>query len=158
MTTGGKSPSSIFLYLTRLLPVLLGWSVASLLAGAWLRRKPGEHRRGVADQFLAWGALDGLIAAGGIAGSLRSNRQLQAGEISPAEHAHQARRFEQVVWANAALDTGYMASGAAMIRRNADHPYRRGTGWGILLQGAFLFAWDLFLALAIRSYRRDRIE
>ena len=139
------------------MPVLFAWGAASIAAGTRLRRTHDERLRGTGDQFIAWGAVDGLIAVGGIAGAQKSARGIQDGAFAPQQQARQARRFEQIVWINAALDIGYMAGGSALIQRNLTNPYRQGTGWGILVQGAFLFTWDVFLALAIRKYRHDRI-
>jgi hypothetical protein len=151
------SAPNLFRYLGQLLPLLLGWAVVSFAAGAGLRRSRNERLHGVADQFIAWGAIDGLIAAAGIAGTSKDSRRVEQGMLDLPGQARQARRFEWVVWVNTALDIGYVAAGSALARRNASNPYRRGAGLGIIIQGAFLFIWDVFLALSIRSYRRDRL-
>ena len=152
-----SSSPNIYRFVGQLLPLLLGWSAASIAAGVGLRRKGDDRLRGVGDQFITWGAIDGLIAVAGIAGAQKSARRVDAEDDYARQQASQASRFELVVWANAALDIGYIAGGSTLARRNPSNPYRRGTGWGIIAQGAFLFAWDVFLALAIRRYHRDRL-
>jgi hypothetical protein len=144
-------------YLGQLLLLLLGWAAASIAVGASLRRTQDKRLSGVADQFIAWGAVDGLIAAAGIAGTRQDSRRVELGLLDQPGQARQARRFEWVVWVNALLDIGYVAGGTALARRSASNPYRRGSGLGIIIQGAFLFIWDIFLALSIRKYRRDRL-
>ena len=151
------SSSNIFRFIGQLLPLLLGWSAASIAAGVVLRRSQDRQLRGLADQLLAWGTIDGLIAAAGIAGAHKQATQVAAGALDLPQQARQARRFEWLAWANAALDLGYIAGGSNLARRSPDNPYRRGAGLGVVFQGAFLLGWDIFLAWSIRKYRRGRL-
>jgi len=121
-----------------------------------LRRYRDGQRGGIGDQFIGWGAVDGLIAVFGMASMHHNARRLAQGEIDPEKHVKDARRFEQIVWVNTALDIGYMVAGGSLVQRNREIVYRRGTGWGIFIQGSFLFFWDLLLGLLIRSYRHGR--
>jgi hypothetical protein len=152
-----SSSPNIYRYVGQLLSVLLGWAVTSIAFGAGLRRAQNKSLSGTADQFIAWGAVDGLIAAAGIIGTRKDSRRVELGLLDLPGQARQARRFEGVVWLNALLDIGYVAGGTALLRRSASNPYRRGTGLGIIIQGVFLLVWDVFLALSIRNYRRDRL-
>jgi hypothetical protein len=158
LSVRAHTPPSVYHLLGQRLPILLGWAAASLLAGVWWRRSRDARLHGAGDQFIAWGAVDGLIAAGGIAGARKNARRLEDGTINSQQHTLDARRFERIVWVNAALDIGYIAGGERLIQRSTGSPYRLGTGWGILIQGTFLLIWDIFLALIIRKYRRDRLS
>jgi hypothetical protein len=135
------------------MPVLLGWALGSILTGALWMRGASRPLRGVGGQFVAWGLIDGLIALFALGGARRKAARWQAGEITPAEHAREAGQFEKIVWANAALDVGYVLGGRWWLRRSPDDPQRQGMGLGVMVQGAFLFFWDLFLALAVRRGR-----
>jgi hypothetical protein len=42
-----------------------------------------------------------------------------------------------------------------MAKRSQQNYHRRGMGWGIIIQGMFLFIWDVLLASTARRKRRD---
>ena len=143
--------NNIFLFQVRAMPVLAGWGAFSILTGwAWWQLS-GRWLRGLAAQFAGWGAINLLIALFGIRGAQRKNIQFTQGEISLEEHDRQARVFEKVVAVNAALDLGYMAAGAWLNHQPDDE--RRGMGMGIIIQGLFLFLWDLVLWQLVRTFR-----
>ena len=102
--------------------VLGGWAVGSLAAGAVLVGDP--RTRAFGRQTAAWGAVDGAIALVGA-------RRQAAGRTTDAA------RLRRVLLANAWLDVGYLAVGAALLRTRW-----RGDGAAVLLQGAFLLWLD----------------
>lgn len=120
---------------------LLGWSILSILAGfpLWL----DTHRpiKNIGTQFMAWGAIDGLIALFGA----RSAEKRQ----STANPAAETRKLRRILWLNTGLDVGYMLGAAWLMSK--DDEEKRGMGFGILVQGGFLFLFDLWHA--IRSNR-----
>jgi hypothetical protein len=124
---------------------LMLWSVLSMAGGLLLWRRGTPFWRGFGIQALAWGAIDALIAAAGLAGQRRSR------DPSPAFDApREARKLRRLLWFNAALDVGYMAGGAWLARtKGSTNPEWRGHGWGIVVQGAFLFWFDLYHALRV---------
>lgn len=135
------------------MPILLGWALGSMITGALWRRESNRFWQGVGEQFIAWGAVDGIIALFALRGARRKATQQQAGLIAPVQQALETDQFEKIVWANAALDVGYVLGGRWWLRRHADHPHPQGMGVGIMLQGGFLLVWDIFLALAVRRGR-----
>jgi hypothetical protein len=150
---------NLYRFQLRLFPALLSWALVSIAAGVlWMRNEDGQVR-GYGSQFAGWGAINLLLALFGL-NSARCNLKRQAqGEISPAEHERQRQSFERLVLANAGLDVGYIAAGAWLARTPKEKPQkqpglRRGMGWGIIAQGAFLLAWDLLLALLVRRRRK----
>lgn len=117
---------------------LLVWSVLSMAGGALLWRRGGPFWRGFGIQAAGWGAIDALIAASG----------LRPGQQPSPEPVRAARKLRRLLWFNAALDVGYMAGGAwlAHSKGRGDAQWR-GQGWGIVVQGAFLFVFDVAHAL-----------
>lgn len=112
---------------------LLLWSGASIAGGVALKTQQEPHRA-FGEQCIAWGAVDGAIALVG--------RRLAR---ERAESAILARNLRRLLWLNTALDIGYIAFGAHLLRRGQaqDNLRRQGQGAGIILQGTFLFLFDL---------------
>jgi hypothetical protein len=64
--------------------------------------------------------------------------------------ARSARRLSRLLWLNTLLDVGYIAGGAWLVRtKGRTDPAWRGHGWGVIVQGAFLFVFDLTHALRV---------
>jgi hypothetical protein len=124
---------------------LLAWSALSMLGGALLWRRGGPFARGFGIQAVMWGAIDALIAAGGLLAQRRSDTPLtlDSGE-------RQATKLRRLLWFNALLDVGYVVGGLWLSRTKgkADAQWR-GHGWGIVVQGKFLFWFDLYHALRV---------
>jgi hypothetical protein len=99
------------------------WAVGSVLVGGVLAVP--SRTRGFGRQTAAWGALDGAIALVG------ARRQAAGRTTDPG-------RLRRVLLVNAALDVGYLATGAALVAR----PRWRGDGLAVLVQGAFLLVLD----------------
>jgi hypothetical protein len=118
----------------------LGWSALSIASGLSLAASHQPLLRGLGQQFVAWGAIDGSIALAG-----RWFHQRKAGQDGAAQKIHSLRRLLLV---NAGLDVFYVAGGLALaVRRGQDNPYWRGVGLGIVVQGGFLLAFDLWHGL-----------
>lgn len=149
----GENDFNVFEYQQRMLPVLLGWAAGSVVAGLLWRQAEDDRLRGVGAQFVGWGLVDGLIAAFGLFGAKRSAEKLAHGEMARQEHDQQASRFETIVWVNAALDVGYIIGGWLHGSKDRADEQRQGTSLGIMVQGAFLFVWDIVLAGLLRVKR-----
>jgi len=119
---------------------LLGWSALSIASGLPLAASHKPLLRGLGQQFVAWGAIDGSIALAG-----RWFNQRKAGQDGAAQEIDSLRRLLLV---NAGLDVFYVAGGAALaVRRGKHDPFWLGTGLGIVVQGGFLLVFDLWHAL-----------
>ncbi|HEU4323232.1 MAG TPA: hypothetical protein VFS21_08760 [Roseiflexaceae bacterium] len=125
---------------------LIGWGLASVLAGALGLATNNTVLRQASIQAIAWGAIDAAIGLFG----RRSATRHAADPDQPAR----ARRFRLIVLVNAALDVGYVAAGLTLIRRSAGKPARTGMGLGILSQGLFLLLFDCALAWLSGTYTR----
>ncbi len=144
---------------------LLGWSALSVLAGGLVQlrlngRRLGAFWQAASIQALAWGAIDAAIALAGRRGAAKNEREVR--DRLPLEKqlhaAEQARKLRRLLWLNAALDVGYMVGGWWFAHRfNGAQGERdrsvRGHGYGIILQGAFLFFFDVIHALRLPSPR-----
>ena len=107
------------------------WAVASTVLGGLLTALP--RTRGFGRQTAAWGVVDGAIALVGA-------RRAAAGRTT------EPARLRRVLLVNAALDVGYLAAGAALVRRTR----WRGDGLAVLVQGAFLLVLDATAARRLR--------
>lgn len=126
---------------------LLSWSRFSVIAGlGLLPLDPFWH--GVGLQAIGWGVIDALIA-------ILARRSLNAKLVRPEAAApetqqREARNLQRLLWLNTGLDILYVLGGLWLAyRRGAANPKWRGHGWGIILQGGFLFLFDLYHALLI---------
>ena len=108
---------------SRLTAALGRWAVGSVVAGALLSVPP--RTRGFGRQTLAWGAVDGALAAVG------ARRRAARGPTD-------ARRLRRVLLLNAGLDVGYLVVGAWLVR-DGRWP---GDGAAVLVQGTFLLVLD----------------
>lgn len=126
---------------------LLGWSVLSIGCGLLLLLMPGtsQLQHAFAVQALAWGAVDAVIALAGRRTAARRARP-------PAAEAQHLRRL---LWLNTALDFVYIAVGLYLaLELGRENEEWRGHGWGVLVQGAFLLAFDALHALYIPGEMR----
>lgn len=115
---------------------LLGWSVLSVSVGLWAWLTGTAFWQAFGVQCVAWGLIDGGIAVWGRVNARRRARP-------PAEEARQLRR---ALWVNAGLDAGYVLMGAGVALAGANNPEWLGHAAGVMAQGAFLLAFDVWHA------------
>lgn len=118
---------------------LIQWALFSFGVGALLS---GGRRfwRGVGVQFVGWALVNLGIAWFGLRAS-ENRRAALPDPLAPAVVEREAHNLRRLLWINSALDLLYISGGRWLIRRGS-----RGTGVGIILQGAFLFVFDLLHA------------
>jgi hypothetical protein len=116
---------------------LLLWGALSTIGGVLLQFSRKPFWIGVGQQAIGWGLIDALIAL--LAGRARSK---------PLS----SETLRRILLINAALDVLYMLGGFIFARtKGAADEKLRGQGWGIVLQGWFLFKFDLIHALLTRN-------
>jgi carboxylesterase len=126
---------------------LLLWSALSVLAGALLLAFGDAFWRGFGLQALVWGVVDAAIA---ILGRRAAEKRRLANLGRPSIFEREARNLRRLLWINTGLDVLYVAGGIVLIYTlGAADPFARGNGWGIVIQGGFLFLFDLLHALAV---------
>lgn len=125
-------------YETQAMSTLMAWAVASVATGTMLLSTSRDNYvRAVGVQNVAWGAIDGAIAAFGYRG-IRKQRLLD----KPVAHwKTEDQRLRKVFLINAGLDVLYIAAGAALWGLSKNEIVR-GSGAGVIFQGSFLFAFD----------------
>ncbi len=123
---------------------LLAWSGYSMGAGLALLAG-GPFWRGFGLQAISWGAIDAVIALAGL--GLAGRRASLPDPDGPETVARETRNLTRLLWINTGLDVFYVLGGLVLARTKgaADRGWR-GHGWGIVVQGGFLFLFDLYHA------------
>jgi hypothetical protein len=126
---------------------LLVWSIVSVIAGVVLLAL-GALWQGVGLQAIAWGAIDAAIAL--VGGWVTRRRRVGLADPSASEVlAREARNLRRILLINTGLDVLYITGGVILaLTLGTQNLFWRGNGWGIVIQGGFLFFFDLFHALA----------
>ena len=142
--------ADIWQFQTRLAEKLLAWSGASVAGGIGLLLLGDRFWRGFGSQCAGWGAIDALIAAFGLRAALTKADAPDA--HTPERQTRERTTLRRILWINFGLDVGYVTGGTALaITRGKRDRFWRGAGWGIVLQGGFLFFFDLLHALLLRE-------
>jgi hypothetical protein len=140
-----QTPTNIWEFQSTLSQRLLVWSGVSTVIGLVMALRSGFWR-GVGSQFVGWALVNAGIALGGKLFTERRRAQLDNPEL--AKHRiREAANLKRLLWINAGLDVFYMLGGAFMMGRNQSSEQSRGAGLGIILQGLFLFVFDIVHAL-----------
>lgn len=128
---------------------LITWSFASIAIGILLLFFEPIFR-GIGIQFIAWGGVDLLIAVFGMVGTNKRKSRLSTNELS-ASAPKESSNLKRILLINTALDVLYMVGGIVLILTlGASNDLWHGHGIGILIQGGFLFFFDLIHALQIQ--------
>jgi len=114
---------------------LLVWSILSVLSGLW-----GWFGRGFGIQCVAWGCVDAAIAFVSARSAARRK--------STVDPKREAQNIRKILWVNFGLDILYILGGF-LLTQKYPASFWQGTGWGIILQGGFLFFFDLYHALSV---------
>jgi hypothetical protein len=132
-----EAPTDIWQFEDRVGRRLLAWAVGSVVTGGALALRDAFWR-GVGIQYAGWGLVDGLLA-------LVARRRARARAGEPA--GDEARRLRRIFAVNTGLDVLYVLGGLGYARSHEDDDFRRGNGWGVVVQGGFLLLFDLLHAL-----------
>jgi hypothetical protein len=144
---------NIWDFQTRLTRRLLIWAIVSMVVSVPLFSSAYPLLRGLAIQFIAWGAVDAAIAVFGAQVSAKKQAKIQDPE-RPEIESKEARWLERVLWINTGLDVLYILGGFWLIQSwGAESLLWRGHGLGIVIQGGFLFFFDLYFANYLRKIR-----
>ena len=141
--------TDIWSFQTKLTRRLMIWAAASIVIAIPLFFLD-EFWRGVGIQSAAWGGIDLLIAVFGMLGTNRRKARLTPDELSDSAPKESAN-LKRILLINTALDLLYMTSGVILILTlGAEDLFWSGNGWGIIIQGAFLFIFDLYHAMQLQ--------
>lgn len=128
--------------------ILGGWAVSNMVIGGIGMTQSSGNTFYFHQMNTAWNSVNLAIAGFGYAG-LRN----QSVNLTVSETIFEFQNFEKILLFNAGLDVGYMAIGAYLWERGLRKESSRLTGYGqsMILQGGFLFAFDLILYFASNS-------
>ncbi len=127
---------------------LLLWALISIFGGGLSLTSGDSFWRGFGLQAAIWGVVDAGIAFYGLRGL---TKRINA-PFDPAEAAKTTRWLRRVLVVNAGLDIFYVAGGIVLaLTLGRTQPFNAGMGWGIVLQGIFLLAFDSLHAWRISA-------
>jgi hypothetical protein len=124
--------------------VLTGWSVGSIGLGLLMQQSHDEMQKGIGDQFVGWGAIDLLLALNGWRTNRKHRKLVAEGKLTAAEVEGKRTTLRRILMFNAGLDVLYVLGGLNLSGN--ERPRWQGWGFGIVVQGLFLFIFDLFWA------------
>lgn len=138
---------NIWQFQNRVSARLLRWGLGSMLAG-FLMRFGGRAWKNAGNQFIMWGLIDAAIAVfGHITSQDRIDRMQNPGAAEVKRE--EATQLSRLLWINTILDVFYVLGGWLWMRRDRGDGSARGNGAGVIIQGLFLFVFDLFHALNV---------
>ncbi len=133
------------LALNRKAMLMLGvWSVGNIALGLAQQGRTDGNTKYFHQMNAGWGAINLTIAAFGYYSAMRSD----ASSFSLYETMREQASGEKLFLFNGGLDVGYMLGGLYLMERSrrpdeANPERLDGFGRSVLLQGAFLFVFDL---------------
>ena len=118
------------------------WAIGNIALNSALIRSGERDRKYFYQMNIAWNTVNLAIAGFGLYGALHPNMNLTL-----FESIKQQSNIEKILLFNAGLDVGYMMTGFYLIEKSKNSTkceYRlKGYGKSLLLQGGFLFLFDL---------------
>jgi hypothetical protein len=136
--------------------ILGSWAVGNMVAGAVFTGRSEGSDKYFHQMNIGWNAVNLTIAGFGLYSALTAD----PGSFNLVQTIEEQHRFQKILLFNAGLDVGYMLGGAYMMERSrrftdvkADRLH--GFGKSILLQGGFLFVFDLATFFALSADNPD---
>ena len=134
---------------------LLIWSFVSMVIGVILQTPRDRFTGGLGKQFAAWGLIDAMIAIFGERTAKKRATQL-TDPLATNIMEHESRKLHTLLLINTGLDVGYIIGGTTLaLTKGKNDPGWRGHGIGVIIQGAFLFFFDLIHTLKIEREFRE---
>ncbi|HPR32851.1 MAG TPA: hypothetical protein PLK12_12175 [Prolixibacteraceae bacterium] len=135
--------------------ILGGWALANMVTGAYGWAAETGSQKYFHQMNLFWNTVNLSIA--GIA--LWNNASSDPMLLLPAAALEQQLKTEKILLINTALDIGYIGTGFLLQHLGAKNSERsdllRGYGQSLVVQGAFLFVFDLSMYLLLHNHRPD---
>ncbi len=130
-----------------------GWALANMATGTYGSLRYSGEQKYFHQMNAAWNLINAGIATYALFDIAGTDVSLFSG----AEVMQEQFKTERIFLINAGLDILYMAGGAWMIHaseKNAKRPgLLKGYGQSVILQGGFLFLFDLSKYLIQRNHR-----
>lgn len=123
--------------------VLGGWALANIAGGIALSSSTNGRSKYFHQMNAGWNTVNLAIAGFGYYATIKTD----PASFDFYQSMHEQHKFQKILLFNAGLDVGYMLGGLYLMERSkntANKPERlEGFGRSIILQGAFLFVFDL---------------
>ncbi|MFK7950125.1 MAG: hypothetical protein AB8G11_21215 [Saprospiraceae bacterium] len=133
---------------TKGLTVLGTWAAGNLAIGSIMMTQTKDEAKYFHQMNAAWGGINLAIAGFGYFNALSADPS----SFSLLETINEQHSIQKILMLNIGLDAAYMLGGAYMIERsktNTENPLRlSGFGKSIVMQGAFLFVFDIGFYIA----------
>ncbi|REL24983.1 hypothetical protein DYD21_15795 [Rhodohalobacter sp. SW132] len=135
--------------------VLGSWAAANIIAGGVGMTQTSGRVRYFHEMNVAWNSVNLAIAGIGYFGSRND-----PAAYSLSETIREFQSFQKLLLFNAGLDIGYMAFGAWLWERGIRTGSDRSIGYGrsMILQGGYLFLFDIVLYALSRNQSGPLIE
>jgi len=131
--------------------VLGGWAIGNIATGSILMGQKEGKEKYFHQMNLGWGAINLGIASFAYLSAVKSD----PAQFNTYQSIQEQYGIQKILLFNAGLDLAYMAGGAYLIERSKNTTSRperlKGFGESIILQGAFLFVFDIGVYLAHRE-------
>jgi hypothetical protein len=131
--------------------ILGTWAIGNIAVGGILSTRQEGEAKYFNQMNAGWNVINLAIAGFGYYGALKAD----PAAFDLYESLQEQHKLQKVLLFNAGLDIGYMMGGAYLIERSkntTDRPERlSGFGKAIVLQGAFLFTFDLITYFVLAS-------
>jgi hypothetical protein len=132
--------------------VLGGWAIGNMAYGGYSTLKFDDERKYFGQMNIMWNVVNAGIA--GIALYQLYNTDISM--FTPEQMISEHNKTQNLYLINAGLDILYMAGGLYMIhasKSSEKHQFRlKGYGQSVILQGGFLFAFDLVMYFIQRNH------
>jgi hypothetical protein len=138
--------------------ILGGWALGNMaVSGILLKNTEGGVAKGFHQMNIGWNAVNLTIAGFGYLAAMKSNPASFDLYASVDEHY----KLQRLFIFNAGLDVGYMVAGAYVMERSKSRlknpEQMKGFGQAIIVNGAFLFVFDL-ANYFIQAGHNDKIK
>lgn len=135
--------------------VLGGWALGNMVWGGIMMTQTEGATQSFHQTNVVWNGVNVAIAGLGYYGAMRKKSNPSFEDVRKINE-----KTRQSLLFNAGLDLGYMALGGWLIERSKRDMDNRemleGAGWSLVLQGGFLFTFDLlFYGVQNRFFNRN---
>ena len=138
--------------------VLGGWAIGNIALGAVQRSRLEGQQKYFHEMNLFWNLVNLGIAGVALYGNLNND----PASLGLYESLKEQQNLEKILWFNVALNTSYMLGGVWLKERaknSSNNPARlKGYGNSLILQGAFLFVFDIGHVLIQQSQSSGKIQ
>lgn len=138
--------------------ILGGWAIGNIALGGIQRSRTLGEKRYFHEMNVFWN----LVNLGIAGAALYANAQTDPAALGLWESLNEQQRLEKILWFNVALNGSYILGGAWLKERSktsGKNPERlQGYGNSLILQGSFLFAYDLVHVLIQQAQSAEKIQ